>query len=361
MANLRAMRIAAVVIAICLAACGKPAPVVKKPYRMPVLAAAVAVSPLAQEVRLGGSLDPAELVQITSRVSGVAEQVRFNEGDRVEAGQVLVEIEPQRYRVAVERALAGLAKAEAQVAEARASLARREELAARNADLVQAEELAAWRSRLAQAEADAALARAGAAQAELDAHDAMIRAPIGGAIETRSVRLGQHLAVGTVVATQVRRLPLRLRVRATVEEAALLRLGMAVSVQAGEASLVGHLVQVGSAAEAATRTVPVVAEIPEPPASVVAGGFAELRVSAGGDERLAVPAAALRATERGWIAYVIEGSGETAVARRRVVGVGLRSADGRVEIRSGLAAGEQLIVRGADALRDGQPVAIQTR
>jgi multidrug efflux system membrane fusion protein len=300
-------------------------------------------------------------VQVTNRMAGVVERVAFNTGDTVKAGQVLVEIEPERFRIAVERARAGLAKAEAQVAEARASLTRRVDLGAQGSGLVPAEELAAWRSRLAQAEADAALAATGLAQAELDARYATVRAPLAAIIESRSVRIGQHLDVGAVVATQVQRLPMRLRARVSAAEAGVLAVGHAVRVlPAAGAPLAGRIVLVGATADPASRTVEVVAEISEAPPGVVAGGFAELLATASCPRpQPAVPQAALRATDRGYVAFVVERDGERQVARTRRVEAGLRSPDGWVEIRARPAARATLIVRGADGLRDGQEVAPQ--
>jgi membrane fusion protein, multidrug efflux system len=61
---------------------------------------------------------------------------------------------------------------------------------------------------------------------------------------------------------------------------------------------------------------------------------------------------AVRPSERGFLAYVVDGS----VARERVIALGLRTQDGRVEVKSGVSPGEQLVVRGAEALRDGAEV-----
>lgn len=345
-----------------LTACGggtttaKPKPA----WRIPVQAQAISERLVGQEVRAGGTLEPAEVVQVTNRVAGIAESVTFHAGDAVQAGQTLVAIEPERFRIAVERAQAAELKAAALVSEMRASLARREELAATGQGMVPAEELVAWRSRLAQAEADVALSKAGKAQAELDARDATIRAPLTATIESRSVKPGQFLAVGTVVATQVQRLPLRLSSRVTTAEAGFLAVGQQVRVlptTGGE--LAGRLVLVGAAADAVSRTVEVIAEVVAAPPSVVAGSFAELvALASSATPRPVVPQSALRATERGYQAFVVVEKNGGPVAQARIIATGLRTADGWVEARSGVVAGEQLIVNGADSLRDGQAVEV---
>jgi membrane fusion protein (multidrug efflux system)/multidrug efflux system membrane fusion protein len=83
------------------------------------------------------------------------------------------------------------------------------------------------------------------------------------------------------------------------------------------------------------------------------GTFAEITVPVGQNgAALVVPQTAIRPSEKGFLAYVVEG----AVARERVLTLGMRTADGLVEVRSGLSAGERLVVRGGEALRDGATV-----
>jgi len=67
-----------------------------------------------------------------------------------------------------------------------------------------------------------------------------------------------------------------------------------------------------------------------------------------------IPVAAVRPSERGFLAYVVEGD----AAVERILTLGMRSADGRVEVLSGLNGGEKLVVRGAEALSNGALVRI---
>jgi membrane fusion protein (multidrug efflux system)/multidrug efflux system membrane fusion protein len=84
--------------------------------------------------------------------------------------------------------------------------------------------------------------------------------------------------------------------------------------------------------------------------------FAEVSVPVGGaSEQPVVPQIAIRPTERGFVAFVVEDD----VARERVLTLGMRTPDGRAEVRAGLAAGELLVVRGAEALRDGALVRVE--
>jgi membrane fusion protein, multidrug efflux system len=67
-----------------------------------------------------------------------------------------------------------------------------------------------------------------------------------------------------------------------------------------------------------------------------------------------IPQTAVRPSERGFLAFVVE----DGKARERVVELGLRTADGLVEVRGGVKPGEQLVVRGGEALKDGAAVRI---
>ena len=67
-----------------------------------------------------------------------------------------------------------------------------------------------------------------------------------------------------------------------------------------------------------------------------------------------IPQTAVRPSERGFLAFVVE----DGKAVERVLTLGLRTAGGLVEVRSGLAAGESLVVRGAEALRAGAAVRV---
>jgi membrane fusion protein, multidrug efflux system len=67
-----------------------------------------------------------------------------------------------------------------------------------------------------------------------------------------------------------------------------------------------------------------------------------------------IPQTAVRPSERGFLAYVVRGG----VAQERVLTLGMRTVDGRVEVTSGVEPGEILVVRGAEALRDGAAVVL---
>ena len=305
-----------------------------------------------------GSVEAFEVVQITARVSGVVERVRFAEGDTVGPQHVLAEIEPERFRIAVQSARANLARAEAARAEAEAGLGRRERANAENPGLIPGEELESWRTRAQSASAEVSQAESALDLAELNRRDALVRAPAKGIIQTRSVQTGQFVQPGAVLATLVRRDPLLLRFRVPEQEARPIHPGMPAFFSVGESDqeYVARIVLVAERAEPATRMVSVTAEVTTPEtAQLRPGAFARVRVPVGlSADAAVIPQMAVRPSEKGFLAYVIEGD----VARERVVTLGLRTAEGDVEAREGLRPGEILVVRGAEALYDGAGVKI---
>lgn len=330
----------------------------RKQLQFPVEVAPVAVRQVDYRVDAVGSVEAFEVVQVTARVSGVVERVRFSEGQQVTREQVLVEIEPDRYRLAVEAARATLAKAQAAQAEAEASLKRREGAVIQNPGLIPGEELETWRTRVNTAQAEVAQARSALELAELNLHDALVRAPVAGAIQTRTVQTGQFVQPGATLATLVRRDPLLLRFQVPEQDAVSLQAGIGVNfgVRDDAHRYSARITHVAESADLSSRMVAVTAQIDDPARDRLrAGAFAQVSVAVGESAQApVVPQIAVRPSERGFLAFVVEGG----AARERILTLGMRTPEGLVEIRSGLQAGEQLVVRGAEALYDGAGVKV---
>jgi multidrug efflux system membrane fusion protein len=327
--------------------------------RFPVEVAPVETRGVEYAVAAVGSVEAFERVQVTARVAGAVERVRVREGANVKEGETLVEIEPRRYEVAVASARADLVRARASLADARAALERREAAIAQTPGLIPAEEVATARTRVLVGEAEVQRAQAALDLALLDQRDAHVRAPIGGVIETKSVETGQYVQPGTVLATLVRRDPLLLRFQVPEGDAPRMRRDMRAlfRVRASSEQHGARITHVSQVATGTSRMVPVVAEVdPASRGALRPGMFAEVSVPVGGaSDRPVVPQIAIRPTERGFVAFVVEGD----VARERVLTLGMRTADGRAEVRSGLRVGELLVVRGSEALRDGAAVRVE--
>ncbi len=331
----------------------------RRALQFPVEVAPVVARDVEYTVSAVGSIEAFETVQVTARVAGVVDRVRLHEGQNVVPGAILVEVEPQRYKLTVDAAQASLQKTRAAEADARAGVERREKAVAATPGLIPDEEIASWRTRLLTAQADTGEKRAALAQAELNLRDAYVRAPVAGIIETRRVQTGQYVQPGTVLATLIRRDPLLLRFSVPAPEAASLKAGMVARFRLREANEPGEakITHVAQAADPISRMVTVTGEIRAADRSALRpGAFAEVSVPVGSTRAAPVlPPTAVRPTERGFVAFVVEGK----VARERLLTLGLRTADGAVEAKSGIKAGESLVIRGAEALRDGAAVVVE--
>jgi membrane fusion protein, multidrug efflux system len=328
------------------------------PVSFPVEVALIEAQRVEYEVMAVGSVEAFEVVQVTARVSGVVERVLFAEGTTVTVGQVLAEVEPERYRIAVTSARATLSKMEAARAEAEAGLARREAVDAENPGLIPGEELESWRTRVRTATAEADQERSALALAELNLRDAFVRAPVAGIMQTRTVETGQYVQPGNVLATLVRRDPLLLRFQVPEHDAGRLRPGLRAFFSVGEdLTEYGSVLQhVSERADPGSRMVSVTAEVDGADrAHLRPGAFARVRVPVGGAaDAPVIPEMAVRPSDRGFLAYVVKDS----VAHERVLALGMRTADGLVEVRHGLKAGEWLVVRGGEAISNGSPVRV---
>lgn len=330
----------------------------RKGLLYPVEVITVQEQPVTYTVNAVGSVEAFEKVQMTPRVAGVVEKVLFSEGDRVKAGQVLVEIEPERYRLAVEAAQAAFEKAKAAKADAEAALKRRETVISQNPGLITAEELETWRTKVRVANADLAQASAALDQAKLNLHDAYVRTPVGGVIQTRTVQTGQYVLPesGSVMASLLRRDPLLLHFQVAEQDAAHLRTGLTAYFRLAnnDKDFVARIIYVAASADANNRMVAVTAEVIDPQKDTLqAGAFAEIHIPVGSLRNAAViPQTAVRPTERGFVSFVVV----NGTAQERILRLGMRTADGQVEVLSGLRQGERLVVRGGEALRSGVAV-----
>ncbi|GMU05762.1 efflux RND transporter periplasmic adaptor subunit [Corallococcus caeni] len=329
------------------------------PTQFPVEVATVEARDVEYAVSAVGAVEAFESVQITARVPGALERVTFSEGQVVKKGDTLAEIEPARYAIAVRAAEAALQKAQAALVEAKAGAQRRAEVNAQSPGLLPAEQLETYQARAATAQADVAAAKAALDQAQLNQRDAYVRAPMDGVLQTRTVQTGQYVQPGVVLATLLRREPLLLRFNVPAADVARITPGMPArfTVRSEGGTYEAKITYVSASADAQSRMVAVTAEVTgEDARKLRPGAFATVSVpveSRGGSP--VIPQTAIRPSERGFLAFVVADN----KARERILELGLRTSDGKVEVKEGLKPGETLVVRGAEALRDGVAVRVE--
>jgi len=308
-------------------------------------------------VQAPGTLEAFERIEVTARVAGVVDKVAFTDGQNVKKGDVLVVIDSQRYQLAVNSAKAGLEKVQASQKDTEAMVARRQGASDQHPGLIPGEELETYKTKTLTAKADTAVANEALKVAELNLRDAFVRAPIEGTIQTRTVETGQYVNTGYLMATLLRADPLLLRFQVEPENAPRLKPGMVASFSIRETQdqYKAKITLVAAAADPDTHTVGVTAQVDTANKKywLRPGSFCDVSVDIGAKRAAPViPRAATRATDHGYVVYVIEGN----AAVEKVVTLGMNTKDGWVEIRDGLSAGELLVVRGVESMSNGARV-----
>ena len=325
----------------------------------PVEVAPIELRQIGYVITAPGTINAFEQVQVTARVAGAVDKVSFTEGANVTQGQVLATIESDRYQVAVDQAKASVDKASATQAQAEAQLARRAGANAAHPGLVTGEDIATFQTNVQTAKADVAAAQQLVKVAQLNLRDSFVKAPITGTIQTRTVETGQYLQPGAVLATLLQRDPLLLKFQVTEQDAPRLKPGMPVNLSMRESvnTYQAAINLVAGSADPTSHLVGVTALIDDKDHKywLRPGAFCDVSIPVGGTRPAAVvPEGAIRASERGFLAYVIQGT----TAKERVITEGMHTPGGLVEITNGLAAGDLLVLVGAEPLSDGATVKI---
>lgn len=366
-------------LALLLSACaggeGGGAPPAMPPT--PVSVATVVERPVTDWSSWSGRIQATQSAEIRARVAGELRQVHFREGDLVNAGDLLVSLDPREYRAAVANARANLARAEARLDLARRELKRARSL--QQAGVMSGEELDAKIGEERQAEADVGAGIAGLAQAELNVEFTRITAPFAGRVGAAEVQAGNLIQPGaTLLTTLVSVDPVR--VDFEIDEPAYLRLQRHLSTNPDTPSTVrvaltgdsapgaeGRVVFVDNALNPTTGTIRIRAELANPDGLYTPGLFARVQLL-GAETRQALqvhPQAVLADQDRRYV-YVaasvtpppeMGGGPAYTGAVRKDVELG-PTIDGLIVVEKGLNAGDQVVVNGMRKIFfPGAPVA----
>jgi multidrug efflux system membrane fusion protein len=327
--------------------------------KFPVTVTTATTERLVYHIDAIGGIEAEEWVQVAAEVEGVLGEVRFKEGDAVDPSRSLVEIDPERYALALSSKEAAVQRCEADLTEKESALAKRRELRAKNQTWVTEEEITHYEAQVAQARAALAEAKAARDLARRDLDRARVRPPIEGVIEKRDAVSGQYVRPGTVLATILKTRPVRLRFSLREEESAKVKPGDKVSFTVpayADEKFEAEIFFVSRSADPVSRRVDILARNANDDGRLKPGYFARVTIDVGSrDDAVLLPEAAVLATEDGFVAYVAR----DGKARRKLLEIGLQAKDGRIEVRRGIEPGEQVIVRGAGYVSDGVSIDIQ--
>ena len=347
-------------------------------------------------VAASGAVEANVTAQGAFQIAGRVARVFVDEGQPVAKGQVLAELDAADYRNAYDAAAAQADAARAASKKAQAGLRPQEleearidferwqdeytrmkflfdhqSLAANDFKKIEAAYKAAQQkydmarqgTRGEEKDSASAQLRAATAQmheAEKRLGDCQLRAPIAGFVGMRRIDVGDTVAAGTPVIAVLDLNPVKVRVAIPEAEIGKVREGARATVAIPSLDgrqFEGKVEAVGVAAEPASRTYTVKIAVENPERLLRAGMVSEARIfSSSMMNAITVPGDAIVRDARGVTqVYVYEPTRQRVVARRVEVGAPL---DNEVEIRSGLAGNEQVVVAGQQNVREGSPAEV---
>ena len=359
----------------------------------PVAVVVVHKASVPRAVDVVGTLAAVDQVTVSSEADGKVEKINADLGDRVRAGQVLIQLDDEKQRYAYEQQQATLARALAQygapdpehlpeieqtpdakrtqadLAQANQALERANELFKRTLIPQQALEDARTAVETKKATYDASLHIARNLRASIQAsqatmklaarqlRDAQIRAPFDGYVEKRLVNLGELVKAQMPVMAIVRLDPLKVIAEIPEKMAPWIAEGRPVELRVDayrDRTFTGKVTRISPAVNTSTRAFPFEAVVPNPEAVLKPGTFARVHVESGKvDEVLTLPYAALQYRYGVNRVFVVQGD-RLAV---RELQVGERQGD-QIEIVSGVKAGERVAITDVDSLADGALVSV---
>jgi len=344
-------------------------------------------------VEVVGTLAAEDEVTVSSEAEGTVSRIFADLGDRVHAGQVLVELDREKPQYNVDQQKAALAralakygaadtthlppieqtpdvqKAQAELVQARQAFERADELHKRQLVPKQTLDDAEATLRAKQASYDSALQNAKNLRADIDAsnaamkladrqlRDTSIRAPFDGHIQKRLVSLGEFVKNQTPVMSVVRVDPLKVTAEIPEKMAPWIQVGQPISLHVDaypEKTITGKITRISPAVSTSTRAFPFEALVPNGDALLKPGTFARVHIeSTKIDQVMTLSYAAIQYRYGVNRVFVVEGDRLSA----RELKVGERLGE-RIEIVSGLKGGEPVAVSDVEKLADGAKVTV---
>jgi len=329
----------------------------------------VSTGMLSERAALTGSLRAKEQVDVSPKIAGRLVSVMVDTGHSVARGALIAQIEDDEIRQQVERSKAAIAVVDATIAQreaeldnARAEHERKKQLS--DAGLLSRIELDALEMRRRVAHSQVELARAQKRQSEAEQRELNIRqsqtriySPISGLVAKRHAHPGAMVSSGNPIVTVVSVAPMVIEAKASERDIARVKRGLPVSITVDSLPgqrFTGRVMRISPLLDAQTRNGSVEIEIPNRDGMLKGEMFARVDLDLGSSrETTLLPRDALvyRGDQPG--VYVIESEKAKFIALQ----TGLTQED-KVEVVSGLKAGDTVITRGSNLLKDGDRVRV---
>ncbi|MGC0224588.1 efflux RND transporter periplasmic adaptor subunit [Pseudooceanicola nitratireducens] len=312
---------------------------------------------LRDSVRITGTLTPSRHLGIPAEVSGRVDAVMKRAGDRVEAGEVLVQIDLETLENQLEQSRATADATRAQLDFAKGELERTQSLVDRG--VATSSNLDSARSNVQQLQANLTALEQQVATAEQSIGKATITAPFAGQIADRSVDPGAYVSPGTALMTLVDISSLELEGAIPVNYAPQIATGQQVEINVdgfGSKSFEGLVERVAPVASAGTRMLPIYATIENADMILRGGMFASgVLVLEEVTDAIGLPAEALRKDDQGdFVLKIVDGK-----AQRQAVAVARTWDRGRVvQIAKGLSPDDLVVSAALERLQPGMSVTL---
>jgi membrane fusion protein, multidrug efflux system len=288
-----------------------------------------------------GTVRSARRTTVAARILARIEAVRVNAGDDVAAGDLLLTLDARDLRARVAQVRESLKAAQAQRDLAQRELDRADELLKRGIGTRQRYDQALSALQVGEAEVNGLRQSLDEAQTALSY--TQIKAPVAGRVIDRLAEPGDTVAPGQPLLRLYD--PAALRIEAPVRESLAVRLNVGddlrIEVPALAETMTGPIDEIVPFAESGARTLLVKVRMPSD-ARLFAGLYARIAIPAGERARIPVPAEAVTRIGQLEFVTVIEDTGPA----KRMVTSGERLEDGRLDILSGLSAGERIALGG---------------
>lgn len=331
---------------------------------IPVVAAPVRQGNLDIYLFALGTVTPVNSAVVRARVDGQILSIAFEEGQMVKAGELLAQIDPRPFEMQLALSSGQLARAQAMLENAQVDLERYRTLLAQ--DSISSQQVDTQESLVRQQKAAVQAEQGAVDNAKLQLAHAKVVSPIAGRVGLRQVSPGNVVrtsdATGIAVVTQLR----PVNVVFPIPEDSLprvmkrLRSGDKVAVEAFDRSMkdklgTGRLLTADNQIDPTTGTIKLKAEFANAEDALIANQFVNVRMAL--ETRVnatLVPSAAVQRGAKGSFVYVVKDDQTVAVSPVQVGPV-----QGEVTaIEGGVAAGEIVVIDGADRLRDGAKVTL---
>lgn len=325
----------------------------------PVSVAVVESARSSDFLRLTGSVTSERTASLSPRVSGLVSSVRVDAGDRVDAGKALIDLDSKMARLALERSIAA-------VEEARAELAEKQRLYEEARNMFERALIPETRLHAAEAEQRVIAAKVARLVAEQRQQQEIVRrhtlvAPFAGVISRRLTDPGEWVETGTAVIELVDLRRLRIDVQVPQERYRFMKEGLTVKVEPDAfpgQSLKGKVMARVPVNNPDARTFLVRVAATDNEKVLLPGMSAQVVFPLVGEGKVTrVPRdAVLRRPDGSTSVWIVgEGDAPTVSERRVELGTSLR---GWIDVRRGLESGMRVVVRGNETLNEGQQVKV---